>query len=549
MSPLISIPNVRIGERLGEGAAATVFAGTLADTGRAVAVKVVPARRQDPAGLVDRALQEGRLSWSLDHPNVVRVFGSGQTADGHVWILMERLVGETLHERLARQGALAPAEVLGIARDVARGLSSVHARGVVHRDMKPDNVFLCSGPPEHAKLLDLGIASLASNDPTRLVRTQAGLVFGTPGYMAPEQALGEPIDARADVYGIAATMYHCLTGRVPHEGGSVVDVLRRLVQATEPPPIIAGVPAGLAELVYRCLHPDASRRPPDAAAMLASLELISCPPAAGFAKTTVVVDDRTLRVDDLHVPALGDAVDHRRFRQHIVMALAAVFRPGHLPVALQARLTEVDRLNDAHAAARERLESARAGANAAAADLQDRARRLEDALQAVEGRVAAMKQRHVQLEVQLLTLADDLVDADRAYVEAYRAIESLQRGEAARASERSEPVELSGLFGQRIRAHLETLDAAMQRRTAALDHQQSLRAEMRRARGGIGDLAHQAAELRRSLLGLEAERHARITQLEDDARVADDALLHIDRSLEHAFLRLGVAFHAELLAG
>ncbi|MCB0486502.1 MAG: serine/threonine protein kinase, partial [Flavobacteriaceae bacterium] len=261
MNPIISIPNVQLGESLGEGAAATVFAGTLADTGRAVAVKVVPARRGDAAGLAKRALQEGRLCWSLDHPNIVRVFGSGQTADGHVWILMERLTGETLYARLARRGTLSPAEVLAVARDVARGLCSIHARGVVHRDVKPDNVFLCAGPPEQTKLLDLGIASLAANDPTRLVHTQAGLVFGTPGYMAPEQARGESIDARTDVYGLAATMYHCLTGQVRYADGTVVDVLRRLVTGTEPPPAVTGVPSALADLVRRCLHPEPARRP------------------------------------------------------------------------------------------------------------------------------------------------------------------------------------------------------------------------------------------------------------------------------------------------
>ena len=152
------------------------------------------------------------LAW---HPNVVEVFEDGHLPDGTSYLVMERLMGESLAMRLRRLGALSPEELLPIALQVCDALGAVHAAGIVHRDLKPSNIFLEEQPGKaqpHVKVLDFGIARVEWAE-TRL--TNANAPLGTPGYMSPEQEQGQEIDHRSDVFAIGGVLYECLTGMAP----------------------------------------------------------------------------------------------------------------------------------------------------------------------------------------------------------------------------------------------------------------------------------------------------------------------------------------------
>jgi serine/threonine-protein kinase len=267
----------RLGVRLGAGGMGEVFAAEHADLGRAVALKVLyPQHSQNPA-ITRRFRMEARAIASLSHPNLVQVLDFGTTADGRLFYAMERLLGQTLRERIVSRGRLEPTEVVRIASQVARGLSAAHAVGLVHRDLKPENVFLVQDGG--VKLLDFGVAK--ATDPSFLGKpyesnTVAGEIFGSPGYIAPEQGTGKPVDARTDIYTLGAVMYEALTGSRVFDGETLVEVLaRHLCDVPEPmaqrAPDVA-VPPELERLVMACLEKDPARRPQSALVLVEKLE-------------------------------------------------------------------------------------------------------------------------------------------------------------------------------------------------------------------------------------------------------------------------------------
>ncbi|MCO5167086.1 MAG: serine/threonine protein kinase [Planctomycetes bacterium] len=212
-------------------------------TGARRALKALPAGAPLDARL--RFRREGEAMARVDdHPAVVRVHSAGE-ADGRAYLLMDAVTGGDLHARLAR-GPLPPDEVLRLGRTLARGLAHVHARGVLHRDLKPHNVlFDEAGAP---RLVDFGLAQVAQAE--RL--TETGTLLGTPAYMAPEQADARPTDERTDVYGLGALLYHTpLTGRPPFQGGSTVAVLAQVLEREPTPPsaLVPGVPPALEQVV------------------------------------------------------------------------------------------------------------------------------------------------------------------------------------------------------------------------------------------------------------------------------------------------------------
>ncbi|MDF1504759.1 serine/threonine-protein kinase, partial [Roseisolibacter sp. H3M3-2] len=235
---------------------------------RTVALKVL---REEVASAVgaERFLAEIRVTASLQHPHVLPLFDSG-TADGMPWYAMPFVGGETLRDRLKRDGTLPVDEAVRVAREVADALDHAHARGVVHRDVKPENVLLHEG---HALVADFGIAlALEEAGGERLTRT--GLAIGTPQYMAPEQAAGaRALDARVDVYALGAILHEMITGEPPFAAPTRQAVMLKLLHEA-PPPLAArrpGVSPWLETAVRRALakHPD--DRYPSAAAFAAAL--------------------------------------------------------------------------------------------------------------------------------------------------------------------------------------------------------------------------------------------------------------------------------------
>jgi serine/threonine protein kinase len=210
----------RLDEVLGAGGMATVYAATHRN-GNRMAIKVLHAHLLDDAELVARFTKEGRIGNLAGHPGVVRTLDDGMTDDGVPFLLMDLLEGESLDRRIARRGRMHVAEAARVVGDVLDALAAAHASGLVHRDVKPENVFLTNAG--EVKLLDFGIARESARGGKG--ETLVGLVLGTPAFMPPEQARGrwDEVDARSDVWAVGATLFVALTGRLlrdaetPHE--------------------------------------------------------------------------------------------------------------------------------------------------------------------------------------------------------------------------------------------------------------------------------------------------------------------------------------------
>ena len=219
---------------LGRGGMATVFKAFHPALDRTVAIKVIRRDLTDEPDFLDRFRQEAKAVARLRHPNIVQVFDFDEV-DGKQFIVMEYLEGGTLKERLhALAGAgqrLPPREITRILGEVAEGLSYAHGFGILHRDVKPANILLTRDG--RAVLTDFGIAKLLSGG-SQLTRT--GIGVGTPEYMAPEQARGSDVDARADVYSLAVIAYEMVTGRVPYAGDSAISVILQQINDPPPPP-------------------------------------------------------------------------------------------------------------------------------------------------------------------------------------------------------------------------------------------------------------------------------------------------------------------------
>jgi len=257
----------RLVELLGQGGMATIFRATDAQLGREVAVKVLhPQYGRDP-DFVARFRQEAQAAASLSHPNIVAVYDFGTDADGP-YIVMELVDGEDVATLLARNGPLPPRQAARLAAEVAHALAAAHARGIVHRDVKPGNILVSSDG--RVKVADFGIARAWAD--ARL--TLPGVTLGSVHYFSPEQALGEQATEASDIYSLGVVLYELLTGRRPWEGDTPASVAMARVSA--PPPLVSAVrpnvPPALEAIDRTALSPDPAARFPNAGAMAAALE-------------------------------------------------------------------------------------------------------------------------------------------------------------------------------------------------------------------------------------------------------------------------------------
>lgn len=274
----------RVGSLLGRGGMGAVLAADDLRTGQAVAIKTLLPEWADSAEARGRFEREARATSFLRHPNVVEVFELGTLEDGTLFLVMERVRGSPVSDLIAG-GGLHPRRVLVIMRQAIQGLGFAHQHGLVHRDLKPDNIMVsCVGEPgrtyDSVKLLDFGVVKLlgiaaAMFGEERLTRT--GITFGTPAYMAPEQALGRMVDARADIYALGVILFEALTGRGPFESDDAIQVLRMHVSAA--PPTLAQVTGGapwctveMERLVAGALTKQPEQRWPDTRAMTDALD-------------------------------------------------------------------------------------------------------------------------------------------------------------------------------------------------------------------------------------------------------------------------------------
>ncbi len=261
------IGKYRLTRELGRGGMGIVYEGLHDEIGRRAAIKVLSPHCADDPRYVDRFLNEARTISRVRHPGLVQIYDFGQTSSGAPYILMELLDGETLRSRLARRaidGApLAVAEARRVMRQIAAALAATHDEGIVHLDLKPDNVMLVADEEapggERVKLLDFGIARFVGSRDAAL--TASGTALGTAAYMSPEQCAGDAeIGAAADVYALGVMLHELLAGSPPFEGPTGSEVMRRHLVA-EPPPLPATSPPHLARLVARMLAKEPTLRP------------------------------------------------------------------------------------------------------------------------------------------------------------------------------------------------------------------------------------------------------------------------------------------------
>jgi serine/threonine-protein kinase len=253
---------------LGRGGMGIVYLARDVQLDRDVAIKVLPAHLARTAESRERFVREARTAAGLSHPNIVPIHRVGE-ADGFVFFVMSYVEGETLGERLRRLGPLPPADAMRIMREVAWALAYAHGRGIVHRDVKPDNILL-EASTGRALVTDFGIAHVDAHD--RPV-TDPGKIMGTAHFMSPEQAASEPVDGRSDLYSLGVVGYLATSGRLPFDTPNLHALLVR--QATEAPPGVLraapGLPPALAAAIDRCLSRDPAGRFADGEAMAAAL--------------------------------------------------------------------------------------------------------------------------------------------------------------------------------------------------------------------------------------------------------------------------------------
>ena len=248
-------PDFKVLGELGRGGMGIVYLAIDVNLDREVAIKVLPAHLTQQSGVRDRFLREARTAAKLSHPNIVPVYRADEK-DGVAFFVMRHVDGESLAQRLTSDGPLAPLDAAHMLRQVALALGYAHARGVIHRDIKPENILLERGS-DSAVVTDFGIARLMEAAPA----TATGQVLGTVHYMSPEQAMGERVDGRSDVYSLGVVGFKTVTGKLPFDSRSATAVL--VEHVTKEAPKVRGVgpdvPEQLAAIIDRCLAkaPDA----------------------------------------------------------------------------------------------------------------------------------------------------------------------------------------------------------------------------------------------------------------------------------------------------
>jgi serine/threonine protein kinase len=227
----------KILEKIGSGGMGAVYKAEQPEMRRFVAVKILHPRYLSRPDLVSRFRREARAMSHLSHPNTARVFLYGQLDDGACYFVMEYLAGKNLAQTVRAEGPMDVTRAVNIMVQVCGALEEAHKQGIVHRDLKPENVFLTTqgGISDYPKVLDFGLAKVTEREmrPGSLILTQEGMVFGTPEFMSPEQARGEKLDGRSDIYSLGIIMYELLTGKLPFDANQPMEFIQKHIK--EPP--------------------------------------------------------------------------------------------------------------------------------------------------------------------------------------------------------------------------------------------------------------------------------------------------------------------------
>ena len=313
---------------IGSGAAGAVYKARHRDLRRTIAIKVLHPHYQNDVGFMKRFHGEALAASQLDHPNIMRVLDFGQEPDGLVYIVMEFLQGRTLQSVLDEERRISKERAVEIMIQVCAALSVAHDNGIVHRDIKPDNIVLVPSRDDEGntfelvKVCDFGIASLQNRQDEAEMQLGLGVICGTPEYMSPEQGRGDAVDARTDIYACGITLYELVTGRPPFVSENPVETLLKHARETPPPPsrMVRSLDPLLEEVILKAIHKDPADRHQSARELRIELKEIlepestrdeGHPPARG--------DERTVGLDD---PASG-------FQGFFIALASAVLEIGH----------------------------------------------------------------------------------------------------------------------------------------------------------------------------------------------------------------------------
>jgi serine/threonine-protein kinase len=279
------IPGYKIIKKLGAGAMATVFLGRQLSLDRLVAIKVLPKKFSADPKFIERFYKEGRAAAKLNDPNIVGAYDVGQAGEHHYFV-MEFVDGDTVYDRIVARKRVPEKEAIDIIRQVASALKHAHEQGFIHRDIKPKNIMINAAGT--VKLADLGLARAISDK--EAAEAESGRAFGTPYYISPEQIRGAiDIGPPADIYGLGATLYHMVTGRVPFEGKSPAEVMQRHLKSELTPPdhLNPQLSAGLSQVVEMMLAKSAKDRYPSAKELMVDLDLVGRGEEPRFARPQV----------------------------------------------------------------------------------------------------------------------------------------------------------------------------------------------------------------------------------------------------------------------
>ena len=282
--PDIRIAGYRIEARVGRGGMGEVYRAVQLSLGRRVALKVLAPKLADDDVFRRRFLRESRIAASIDHPSIIPIYETGEEG-GLLYIAMRYVDGMDLATLLRRTGRLEPARALAIMSQVASALDAAHARGLVHRDVKPANILLASGPAGtdgHCYLCDFGLIKQVGTDEAPSALTATDQFVGTIPYVSPEQIEGLPLDGRADIYSLGCVLFHCLTGSVPFSGATDIEVV--FAHLREPPPPLSGrapdLPPAMDPVVARAMAKSPDDRWPTCSSLIDALTPHLPPPSA-----------------------------------------------------------------------------------------------------------------------------------------------------------------------------------------------------------------------------------------------------------------------------
>ncbi len=507
---------------VGRGSTSEVYEARDSESGRTVAIKVSLGNIQEAERVANRLHTAWNVGRGLRHPHLVATLDGGRLSDGRAFLVMESLSGRDLQWDLDEHEPIPPARAIHVVRQVSEALVVLHGRGAIHRDVKPENIFLCDTGrfQDHVKLIDMGVLSLRDDDPQRAHEVTGAVLMGTPLYLAPELARGLRPTPKADIYALGAVLYHLLAGVPPFDGEDPGAVIERHLREEVPElPDELELPPELRELVRQCLAKDPADRPESAALVVATLD--RCQMAMANDSVEILAP-RAGRVPA--VPVVGAPAEWRQFASDLGRNVLVVW--SQPPKDLAGAIEWVRAAQDAVEVADAHATDQRARADEAARGRIEARTRLEQQLGVL----------HAELEDerQALREASDKVDAAAAardeLDERYRGAVARLRAEGSGTLDSVNPATVVPVVAQ-VRELLAMRNELEQALTNARNAE-------RDAAEAVALTLAEESEVRRALVDVEQAENDEGRRMELLAARMMDRVITAQRAFENACLNL-----------